>query len=89
MQEQNKWPVTNRELMVAARNGGYAIGAFNVQNLESAHGFLPPKIVKFTMGDAKSVFAFGIPETKFVPIRCGVLDTAHTVTRLVLRRRCF
>ena len=27
--------VTNKELMVAARNGGYAIGAFNVQNLES------------------------------------------------------
>jgi len=27
--------VTNKELMVAARKGGYAIGAFNVQNLES------------------------------------------------------
>lgn len=27
--------VTNKELMVAARKGGYAIGAFNVQNMES------------------------------------------------------
>jgi tagatose 1,6-diphosphate aldolase GatY/KbaY len=27
--------VTNRELMVPARKNGYAIGAFNVQNLES------------------------------------------------------
>jgi fructose/tagatose bisphosphate aldolase len=26
--------VTNKELMVPARKGGYAIGAFNVQNLE-------------------------------------------------------
>jgi len=27
--------VTNKELMVPARKNGYAIGAFNVQNLES------------------------------------------------------
>ncbi|HEX9861957.1 MAG TPA: class II fructose-bisphosphate aldolase [Candidatus Bathyarchaeia archaeon] len=27
--------VTNKDLMVPARRNGYAIGAFNVQNLES------------------------------------------------------
>jgi fructose-bisphosphate aldolase class II len=33
--ENRKMLVTNKELMVTARKGGYAIGAFNVQNLES------------------------------------------------------
>ena len=28
--------VTNKDLMVPARKNGYAIGAFNVQNMESA-----------------------------------------------------
>ena len=32
---KNKVLVTNKELMVPARKNGYAIGAFNVQNLES------------------------------------------------------
>ncbi len=33
--ERNVMLVTNKELMVPARKNGYAIGAFNVQNLES------------------------------------------------------